>query len=409
MAENARAGNAQQWLNAQARTVQGALIGAIAGGSVNGMLVIAQALILARLVARTIFGHVPAAAQFVLFGWLLGIFALRAVVVYLGNRCADRAGLAIERTTRNRLIAHIHALGPVWANAHQPGELANTVVEGVAALRAYYADYLPQAGLAIIVPILILAVVFPVDWVSGLVFLGTAALIPFFMVFLGKGAAAVNERQWRRMARLSANFFEVLAGLPVLESFGAGRAEATVVEKLSEDYRAGTMRVLRVAFLSSFALEFLSMLSIAMVAVLVGFRLLWGDVGFAAGLAVLLLAPEFYLPLRKLGDSYHARLAAVAAAEDIAEILATPVSRPTGRSPFKPRGAFAVSCEGVGYRYPGSSQPAIAEISLEIAAGEQVAIVGATGAGKSTLAGILLGFVRADSGCIRVDGQRLDE
>ncbi|HEX7325357.1 MAG TPA: thiol reductant ABC exporter subunit CydD [Rhodanobacteraceae bacterium] len=409
MTEPSHTRSSIRWLNVQARCVRGRLAAAIAAGSVNGGLLIAQALILARLVSRTIFGGGPVSAQLPLFAGLLGVFAARALAVHTGRRCADEAGLAVQQGVRGKLVAHIHALGPVWTNARQPGELANTVVEGTEALHAYYADYVPQAAVAVIVPLAILAVVFPIDWISGLVFAGTAALIPLFMVFLGKGAAAVNQRQWRRMARLSAHFFEVLAGLPVLESFGAGRAETRVVEKLSEDYRAGTMHVLRVAFLSSFALEFLSMLSIAMVAVLMGFRLMWGDIGFTAGLTVLLLAPEFYLPLRKLGDSYHARLAAVAAAGDMAEILATPLPRAAGKSRFRPDGAFALACTGVGYTYPGASQPVLTNVSFVAAAGEHLAIVGPTGAGKSTLARLLLGFVRADSGSVLVDGRQLDD
>lgn len=379
------------------------------GGGVNGALLIAQAFVLARLIARTVFAHESVTAQFGTFALLLAIFALRAVAVYAGARFADRAGLAIQTRTRDTLIAHVHALGPVWTHARPPGELANTALEGVDALHAYYADYVPQALLAIIVPMAILAVVFPVDWISGLVFAGTACLIPLFMVLLGKGAAAMNARQWRRMARLSAHFFEVLSGLPVLKSFGAGKGEARIVEKLSEDYRRSTMQVLRVAFLSAFALEFLSMLSIAMVAVLIGFRLLWGEISFPAGLAVLFLAPEFYLPLRRLGDSYHARLSAVAAAQDIAGILATPIPPATGRAAFAPSGAFGVAFEHVTYRYPDTSRPALSDVSIELAAGQHLAIIGPTGAGKSTLMHLLLGFARATSGRIRVDGMSLDD
>lgn len=398
---------ATRWLTAQARSVRRSLAGAITCGAINGALLIAQALTLAHLIARTIFGRAPLAAEWPWLAGLLGIYALRAVAVWGRDRASQQAGNRIRRRTRADLVGHIHALGPVWVDGREPGALANTVVDGVDALYAYFADYLPQASLAVVVPLMILAVAFPVDWISGLVFLGTVILIPVFMVVLGRSAAAMNERQWRRMARLSSHFYEVLAGLPVLASFGAARAEAAVVGKLSEDYRSATMRVLRVAFLSSFALEFLSMLSIAMVAVFIGFRLLWGDVGFSAGLAVLLLAPEFYLPLRKLGDSWHTRLAAVAAAEDIAEIMALPVRTHAGRARIAAGAAMDVHIERVTYTYPGSTRASLDAVSLALTAGTHVAIIGRTGAGKSTLTRLLLGFITPDAGSVRIGPQSL--
>ncbi|HEX7380886.1 MAG TPA: thiol reductant ABC exporter subunit CydD [Nevskiaceae bacterium] len=409
MNDKARARQASRWLSAQARAVRGPLTAAIGGHAVAGILLIPQAFILARLIDAVAFGHRPAASELGLTGGLLVVFVARALAAVVGAAAADRTGLLVQGRVRRRLLAQVPALGPLWIAARQPGALANTLVDGVKALHAYYADYLPQAALSVIVPGAILAAVFPVDWISGLVFACTAALIPVFMVLLGQGAAAMNQRQWRGMARLSAHFFEVLAGLPVLQAFGVGHAEEKVVTKLSEDYRRSTMRVLRVAFLSSFALEFLSMLSIAMVAVLVGFRLFWGDIGFTAGLAVLLLAPEFYQPLRKLGDAYHARLAAVAAAEDIADIMAEPIATGRGRRGLRPDGAFTVVFEDVTYRYPGASRDALRSVTLRVAPQEHVALIGATGAGKSTLMNLLLGFMPVTAGQIIVAGQRLDE
>lgn len=402
-----RAAKAKRWLNHGAREVRFPLVASIASGSVNGGLLIAQALLLAHLVDNTIFKHLTVASQSVPFAALLGVFLLRAACVYAGSRAASRAGLAVKTRTRDALVAHIHALGPAWSTAREPGELANTMVDGVEALHDYYAQYLPQAILALIVPLAILVVVFPVDWVSGLILAGTAPLIPLFMVLLGRGAAALNERQWSRLTRLSAHFLEVLVGLGTLKAFGAARGEYKLVERLSEDYRRSTMRVLRVAFLSSFALEFLATISIAMVAVLVGFRLLWGEVAFSAGLAALLLAPEFYLPLRNLGTAYHARLSAVAAAEDIADILATPAPAATGGAPFRPGRDFAVAFDRVNFAY-AEGPPALRDVSFEIPAGSHVAVVGPSGAGKSTLLYLLLGFARPSDGRILASGQALD-
>jgi len=408
MTDKTRAAKAKHWLNHTAREVRRPLVLAIAGGSLNGGLLIAQAMLLAHLIDRTIFRHMPVASQLIPFAALVGVFLLRAVCVHAGNRAAGRAGLAVKTRTREALVAHIHALGPAWTTAREPGALANTVVDGVEALHDYYAEYLPQAALSVIVPLAILVIVFPVDWISGLILAGTAPFIPLFMVLLGKGAAALNERQWARLTRLSAHFLEVLSGLGTLKAFGAARAEVKLVERLSEDYRRSTMKVLRVAFLSSFALEFLATVSIAMVAVLVGFRLLWGDVAFSAGLAALLLAPEFYLPLRNLGNAYHARLAAVAAAEDIADILQTPAPTPGGTRNFRPDGAFPVAFERVDFAYT-ENNPVLRDISFEIAAGRHIALVGPSGAGKSTLLYLLLGFARPDKGRILAAGAPLAE
>ena len=408
MTDSDRAAKSKHWLNQTARDVRRPLVAAVAAGSLNGGLLIVQAMLLAHLIDRTIFKHLPIASQLIPFAALIGVFVLRAICVHIGNRAAGRAGLSVRTSTRESLVAHIHALGPAWSLAREPGALANTVVDGVEALHDYYAEYLPQATLAVIVPLAIVAVVFPVDWISGLILAGTAPLIPLFMVLLGKGAAALNERQWSRLTRLSAHFLEVLSGLGTLKAFGAARGEVKLVERLSEDYRKSTMRVLRVAFLSSFALEFLATVSIAMVAVLVGFRLLWGDVAFSAGLAALLLAPEFYLPLRNLGGAYHARLKAVAAAEDIADILDTPVPVLGGKQPFHPEAAFGARFEQVSFAYE-AGKPVLHGIDFEIRPGEHVAIVGPSGAGKSTLLYLLLGFANPDAGRITAAGSSLRE
>lgn len=409
MKDKDRATLTKHWLNREAREVRFPLVLAIAGGSLNGGLLIVQALLLAHLIANTIFGHQPVSSQLLPFAALLGVFLLRAACVFAGGRAATQAGLAVKTRVREALVGHIHALGPAWNTAREPGALANTVVDGVEVLHDYYAQYLPQASLAVIVPLAILVVVFPVDWVSGLILAGTAPLIPLFMVLLGRGAAALNERQWGRLTRLSAHFLEVLSGLGTLKAFGAAQGERSLVERLSEDYRRSTMRVLRVAFLSSFALEFLATVSIAMVAVLVGFRLLWGEVAFSAGLAALLLAPEFYLPLRNLGNAYHARLGAVAAAEDIADILATPLPPTAGGkgAAFEPGRAFGLAFERVSFAYAEGPR-ALDKISFEVPTGTHVAIVGPSGAGKSTLLYLVLGFNRPAGGRIVANGRPLD-
>jgi ATP-binding cassette subfamily C protein CydD len=251
--------------------------------------------------------------------------------------------------------------------------------------------------------------VFPHDWLAGVVLVLTAPLIPVFMILIGKGAEQRNQRQWRRLAWMSAHFLDVIQGLTTLRLFNASRREAQMIALISDEYRQGTMSVLRIAFLSSFVLEFFSTVSIAMVAVLVGFRLYWGELDFLHGLFVLLLAPEFYLPLRNMGTQYHARMEAIGAAERIVEILDTPVRVATGKLTTVPDlQQGGVRFEAVSFRYPEGRQ-AVQELVLEIPPGETLALVGPSGAGKTTLINLLLGFLQPHSGRILVGGVPLEE
>lgn len=397
------------WLRSTGAPASCALRAVVAVGTAGGLLLLLQAWLLASVVGSVVFGHAGLASSLPALWALLAVFAARGLAAWLTEWLGFRAAAAVKRDVRGRLLRHVHALGPVRLLAEQGGELANTIADGVEALEAYYARFLPQMALAALVPLSILAVVFPIDWISGLVLLLTAPCIPLFMVLIGKGAEQLNQRQWRRLARLSGHFLDALQGLTTLKVFNASRREAAMIGRLSEDYRKSTMAVLRVAFLSSLALEFLATVSIALVAVLIGFRLLWGDLGFRSGFLVLLLAPEFYLPLRTLGTHYHARMDAIGAAERIVEILdqPLPVMPASGRA-AAPAGPLRIELREVAVRYAPDDEPALAGVSLDLRQGERVALVGPSGAGKSTLVNLLLGFVRAERGTVLVNGRPLE-
>ncbi|MCB1801751.1 MAG: thiol reductant ABC exporter subunit CydD, partial [Gammaproteobacteria bacterium] len=266
----------------------------------------------------------------------------------------------------------------------------------------YYARYLPAMSLTVLLPLAILVVVFPTDWLSALIMLLTAPLIPLFMILIGKGTERLNQRQWRTLARLSAHFLDVIQGLTTLKLFNASRREISNIARISDDYRRSTMAVLRVAFLSSLALEFFATISIAVVAVSIGFRLLWGEMDFLYGLFILLLAPEFYLPLRSMGTHYHARLEAIGAAEQLLHVLDLPApEKPQTTAALPDNHAATIRLDGVSITYPGDVR-ALDRVDLLIEPGERIAVVGASGAGKSTLARVLLGFSTPDSGRVLI-------
>jgi ATP-binding cassette subfamily C protein CydD len=258
-------------------------------------------------------------------------------------------------------------------------------------------------------PLAILAVVLPLDPLSALVLLVTAPLIPVFMLLVGSGAEKLNRRQWRRLARMSGHFLDLVQGLTTLKALGASRRAADSVTSVAEDYRRDTMAVLRVAFLSSLVLEFFATVSIAMIAVFIGFRLLWGEMAFFHGFLVLLLAPELYLPLRTLGAAYHARMEAIGAAERVAAVLDLPPPvRHEGTRRLDAMSAPSIVFEDVHVTF-ADGRKALAGLSFAIAPGERVALAGPSGAGKSTVLNLLLGFIEPTSGRILVGGVPLAE
>ncbi|MDA3922810.1 MAG: thiol reductant ABC exporter subunit CydD [Salinisphaera sp.] len=398
------------WLQSQATRVRAPLTAAVGVGAVDGLLIIGQAGLLALIInAVAIEGH-GLRTVWPWLWWLLGVFAARAIAAALIETTAFEAAARVKLAIRTELYAHIQALGPGWARGQRSGDLTNTLVDGVEALEKYYAAYLPQMRLALFVPIAILIVVAPTDWVSGLIMLITAPLIPLFMIIIGKGAEQLNQRQWRRLARMSAHFFDAIEGLTTLKLFNASRREAEVVAHMADDYRTSTMAVLRVAFLSSLILEFLASLSIAMIAVYIGFRLYDGEMLFLPGLFVLLLAPEFYKPLRNMGTQYHARMEAIGAAEQIVDIFNTRAAenKPEGSAVLDNTKPLEVVFEDVGFAYH-IDQPVLEHINFTLEHGQRIALVGASGAGKTTLSQLLLGFISPSRGLIRVNGVDLRE
>ncbi len=382
------------------------LASTLSGGA--SVLMIAQAGLAASVIAAVVVDNAGLAEIRAALIALAIVIPIRLWLNLLAARISHDLASRVLRRLRRKLVRRIHRAGPIAIQRHAGGEIATTLVEGIEALRGYFANYLPVVHQAAIVPAAILIALFPMDWISASVLLVALPLAPAFMYLVGKGAEALNRRQWEQLTRLGAHFLDILRGLTTLKLFNVSRAEAAIIERLSDDYRRGTMAVLRVAFLSSAVLEFFATVAIAMVAILVGFRLLETHISLQTGLFALLLAPEFFLPLRRMGVHYHDRLQAVASAEKILALmtLEPPGTARADNTEVLRAGRIELSLQGVGFHWPGRDS-GVDDIDIDIPAARHVAIAGPSGAGKSTLISLLLGFVRADRGSIRVNGKPL--
>ncbi|MFI8910776.1 thiol reductant ABC exporter subunit CydD [Streptomyces sp. NPDC053513] len=371
-------------------------------GVVGAVLVIAQAMLIAEIVVGA-FQQARSVADLTTPLLLLaGVAVARGLVSWLTELAAHRASAAVKSELRGRLLGRAAALGPGWLSGQKAGSLIALATRGVDALDDYFARYLPQLGLAVVVPVAVLARIVTEDWVSAAIIVVTLPLIPVFMILIGWYTQARMDRQWKLLSRLSGHFLDVVAGLPTLKIFGRAKAQAESIRAITSEYRRATMRTLRIAFLSSFALELLATLSVALVAVTIGMRLVHGELDLYTGLVVLILAPEAYLPLRQVGAQYHAAAEGLAAAEEIFEVLEAPV-RGGGTGPVPD--SVRLELDGVTVRHAGRAEPSLDAATLTVEPGETVALVGPSGAGKSTMLDVVLGFaVPEEGGSVRVGG-----
>ncbi len=354
-------------------------------------LVLAQAGLLAQTVAGA--GAVPVWAG---VAGVAAVAVARALLAHGAEVAALRSAATVQSDLRRRLVRHAAA-----APGADAGEIVTLATRGLDALEDYVARFLPQLVLAVVVPVAVLVVVARADWVSAVVIGTTLPLIPLFMALVGWHTQARTRRQWALLERLGGHFLDVVQGLPTLALFRRSAAVADQVRRVTGEHRDATLRTLRVAFLSAFVLELLATLAVALVAVQVGLRLLYGQLDLATALLVLVLAPEAYLPLREVGARFHASTEGVAAVERVFAVLDRPLPRTGGTVPAAPR---RIRVDDLTLTWPGRTVPAFAHLSLDLAAGRTTLLTGPSGAGKSSLLALLLRFADPTSGRIEVDG-----
>ncbi|WP_427024177.1 thiol reductant ABC exporter subunit CydD [Aureimonas ureilytica] len=412
-----------RWMNGLRRHGGAPLAGALALPLVSGGLLVWQASILAGLLGTAATGGLDSGEAFGPLAGLAALFAARAALAYGAERAGAAGAERIKARLRLALFDALAARQPDWAASRTSGALASALLEQVEALDGFFARFLPAMIAATLLPLAFAVLVFPVDWVVALLFLATAPLIPLFMALVGWGAQAAGEAQADALSRLSAFFGDRLRGLSTLVLFGRAEAEAERMAEASEAWRRRTLRVLRIAFLSSAVLEFFAALGVAGVALYVGLSFLgFVDLRLSpftleAGLFCLLMAPEVYQPLRQLAAHYHDRAGAKAAVAEIArqfETLPAVASSPAVVS-SRPFLAFAkpagIEVSALTLRTPGGARTILNGADLLIAPGCHVALLGESGCGKSSLLEALAGL-RAAEGSIGLGGHalgRIDE
>ncbi len=396
-------------LLSRTRSARPLLITDVALGLGTSVAVLLGATMLARIAAKAFHGA-PLHALGPDFSWLVVAFVARGAFAWAMEVAGRRAAWDVLSELRLALVAKRLRTQPTAVDGAEAAEITAVSVQGVEALEGYFARYLPQVVLASIVPLIVIVWVAFLDLEAAVIMLLTLPLVPVFMWLIGMYTADMTRERWKALRTLSSHFLDVVRGLPTLRAFGRARHQAMVVGEVSDRYRQATMGTLRISFLSGSVLELAATIGVALVAVTAGVRLVGGSLGLQAGLAVIILAPELYLPYRRMGAEYHASADGLAVAERMFELLDAPAAVGAGGPLLAPNPATVqVRLEQISFSYPSRPGPVLDGFDLELSPGEVVALVGESGAGKSTVAALLLGLLSPTSGRITVGDDDLSD
>lgn len=376
-------------------------------GGVTGLLVVAQAFLIATIVSGAVVDHRSLGSERSALIWLLLVVCGRATVAWGQQVAATRTSASAKSEIRGATARTIGRLGPEGLERHETGRLVVLATDGLDALDKYFSSYLPQLFLAVIVPLLVILVIAGADWVSALIIVLTVPFVPIFMGLVGMSTGEATARRMGSLQRLAGHFLDVVSGLPTLKIFGRAKEQAKVIRDVSERYRSAAMATLRLTFLSSLVLELVATISVALVAVSVGLRLLTGHMSFRAALFALILAPEAYQPLRQLGANFHASADGLRASEEAFDIIDGAVAE-SAHGTRVPSGT-RIEASGIEVRYSGRGGPALKDLDLVVEPGETVAITGPSGCGKTTLVNLLLGFREPSAGRLELGGVEASE
>jgi ATP-binding cassette subfamily C protein CydD len=404
------------WLRTQSRIVKRWLMLAVGLGMLSTLLLLGQAALLAEILYQLIIEHTD---KYELIGYFFGLVVLiagRALCAWGREIAGFQAGKNIRIYIRKLILDKLAQMGPAYIKGKPAGAWATLTLEQVENMHDFFARYLPQMSLAVLIPFVILIVVFPLNWAAGLIFLITAPLVPFFMALVGIKAADASRKNFKALQRLSGHFYDRLQSMTTIRMFDRTQAEADHLRAASDVFRNRTMDVLKIAFLSSAVLEFFTSISIAITAVYFGFSFV-GELNFGyygsgitlfTGLFILILAPEFYQPLRDLGAFYHAKQQAVGAAESIVEFLNLDAAEiRSGDTPLAESEQIQIEADNLQI-LSAEGKTLVGPISFTLESGKTTALVGPSGAGKTTLINAILGFMPYQ-GSLKINGIELHD